>query len=407
MKTIVHAQAGRFWAFAVAGGLLAIWGLALWLYNGLFFKFAHFFALDPVRTAFTLSTYHAAYILLALPAVLFHRRFGLKLGILAGLSVFGISAFLLYFALISHQAWFFLAAALAIGSCGAWLDTALNPLAAACGPRETAIRRLNLAHAANGLGLFAAYYTAVSLLGPDYLLSSDMTAKSAAQPYVLVGLGAILLAFLVEQIALPDFATKGAAKSQSSSFKAEIAALSRDKHLRFAAAALAAYCAVLTILWTANYKYHHTEVPALSVTTLQRGWCWFVIGRLAAAILMRRIAPELIFKIAAACALCTITIAVAAGGSIGWAGLLASSFFLSLTYPTIFAGALRQNWASAATAAGLLVMAAGAGNILSSLATSLALDAALIHPRLVMAAAVPLQAVVAVYAFRSARHATP
>ena len=69
-----------------------------------------------------------------IPAVLFHRQFGYKLGLLLGLSVFGVGAFLLYFAIVQHSSPFFFGAVVVIGSCGAWLDTSLNPLAALAGP---------------------------------------------------------------------------------------------------------------------------------------------------------------------------------------------------------------------------------------------------------------------------------
>ena len=163
--------------FAVAAGLFAVWGMALWLYNALFFKFTQFFVLSPVQVAWTLALFHIVYVGMAIPAVLFHRQFGYKLGVLLGLSVFCSGAFLLYLAIAQHSSLYFVAAVVVVGSCGVWLDTALNPLVVVSGDQGSAVKRLSFAHAVNGMGLFAAYFSVVTLLGPDYQLSSGITGS--------------------------------------------------------------------------------------------------------------------------------------------------------------------------------------------------------------------------------------
>ena len=400
------SQTGQRRVFAVAAGLFAIWGLGLWLYNSLFFKFAHFFAFGPATIAAMLAAFHLAYIALVIPAVLFHRQFGFKLGVLAGLCVFGIGAFLLYLALIQHSAAYLCGAVLVIGACGAWLDTSLNPLAAISGPAKTIVPRMNLAHAFNGTGLFAAYAIGVTVLGKDYNLTSG-TAQGTARPYVLVGLGAILLAFLVEQIALPAFAAKGFDRVRGNvrRLHAELRTVAGDRHFLGAALALGAYCAVLTVLWTANYRYQHIEMPDHAVSILERGWCWFAIGRIAGAMLMRWFDPIRLLIVSACLCLAAIVIATLAGGVTGWAALLSASLFLAITYPTVFGSALAGHPARIAAATALLAIAAGIGNALSSLTTTLALDAAMLNPHTVIVLALPLEAVVLAYALKTRKAA--
>lgn len=387
--------------FVVTAGLFVIWGVALWLYNSLFFKYCKFFALGPTEVAGSLAVFHVAYMLLALPAVRFHRQFGYKLGVLAGLSVFGIGAFLLYLAIIENSALVFLASVVVIGACGAWLDTSLNPLAALSGPADTVVKRLNLAGACNGVGLFLGNFTAVVVLGKDYNLYSG-TEQWAARPYVLVGLGAILLAFLLEQVSLPDFAAKGTWNKQDAASKPSLRALTGDKGLLFAAVALACYCAVLTIVWTANYKYVRAELPGHLVPVLERGWLWFAVGRLVFAILMRWIEPVRLFAVAAAIGTIAIATAGLIGGEAGWISMLVVSFAIALSYPTVFGIALSRRGEQLALAAGLLVIATGFGNAASSLVSSYALDALNLTPRLVVLGALPFQAVLLVFAVKSA-----
>lgn len=391
--------------FASAVGLLVIWGIALWLYNALFFKFSLFFALTPVQLAWTLTAFHVAYVLHAVPAVMFHRKFGFKLGMLVGLSIFGVAAFLLYLAIVQHSTADFLCAVVVIGSCGAWLDTALNPLVAIAGTPDSAVQRLNLAHVFGGIGMYAGYFTAISVLGPDYQLSSGAGASATAQPYVLVGLGAILLAFLVEQISLPPFAAKGTgfAAKNVPGVCAELRVLLEDKTFLTAAAALFAYCVVLTILWTANYKYHHTEVPEHVVTLIQRGAFWLLAGRMAGTVLMRRFDPARMLVWCSGLCIVAIAATALAGGMTGWVCLLSCSFLIAITYPTVFGSALSRHWKRVALAAGVLAVAAGLGNAASSLLTCLALDAFGISPRLVILAALPFEAVVLMFAWRALR----
>jgi len=78
-----------------------------------------------------------------------------------------------------------------------------------------------------------------------------------------------------------------------------------------------------------------------------------------------------------------------------------SSLFLSIMYPTVFGSALGRNSTRLAVAAGLLAIAAGICNALSSLVTSLALDAFSVSPRLVVLAALPFEAMILIYALKS------
>ena len=389
---------GQRRTLAVTVGLLAIWGLALWLFNALFFKFAYFFALKPTGVALTFAEFHLAYVLIALPAVLFHCKFGYKLGILAGLSVFGAAAFLLFLAMSQHASLYFLCTVTVIGACVAWLDSSLNPLAVMAGKPQTAVKRLNLAHAFYGIGLFAGYYIAVFVVGPDYL-SSKVTAEAAARPYILVGLGAILLAFAVEHITLPRFASAGC--QEASRWRAELHMLLHNRRFRFSAFALAAYSVVLMILWTTNYRYNEKEMSSHLITVIERGSLWFALGRICGVALMRWVTPMALLQGASALCLLTIAGAAAAGGAVGWICLISCSFLVAIAYPTIFGTALSENWTRMALAAGLLVMAGGIGNAVASLCTSMALDVFLIHPRVVILAALPFQAVVLAYALKS------
>ena len=391
-KPVSEAPVARRTAFAVAAGLFAIWGVALWMYNALFYKFSEFFAFQPAHVAWTLGLFHIAYFTLAIPAALFHRQFGYKLGFLFGLSVFALGAFLLYLAIIQQSSVSFLGAVVMIGSSGAWLDTSLNPLAMEAGNPRTSVLRLNFAHVFNGFGLFAGYVTARWLI-EAHQLSVGATAYLSARPYVLVGLGAILLAFLIEQIPLPAFATNRTGRA--SDIREEVLSPLRDRNFQIACAALCAYTVVLTILWTSNHNYRVQEVPGHGAALIERGFFWFAIGRCVGTALMRWIDPIRILQWSAGWCLVAIAITAMVGGLWGWVCLLSASLFLSIMFPTVFALELCRHPKHTKIAAGVLAAAAGIGNALSSLSVTPALHA--MNVRVVILSALPFLAAILAY----------
>jgi len=392
-----HAtQAAARWRTAIllATGLLVISGLALGLYQSFFFRFSNFYAFQPILVGLIFALFYVAYFILAVPAALFHRQFGYKLGFLLGLSSFALSAFLLYLAVVQSSAVFFVAAVAMMGSSAVLLDTSLNPLVIEAGNPSTSIVRLNIAQMFNGLGLFGGYLTATALFENHFHLSLGAATPLSARPYILIGLAAMLLAFLVEQIPLPSFA----GTDKTSTVRRELGSLFGDKAFAIAAASLCACCAALMILWSANYRYHLGEVPGHATALFERGWFWFVIGRLVGCVLMRWIDPMRLLLASTGVCFVAVVMAAAVGGVAGWVCLLSASAFLSILYPTVLGSALDRHRTRIKLAAGLLLAAAGIGSALSAWSANLALDVLLVNPRLVVCFALPFLGLVLVYA---------
>lgn len=389
-----HAAAPGRTAIWVATGLFMIPGFALGLYQSFFFKFSNFYALVPLSVGLVFALFHIAYFSFAIPAALFHRQFGYKLGFLLGLSSFALSAFLLYLAVVQRSSAYFMAAVAMMGSSGVLLDTSLNPLAIEAGNPSTAIVRLNVVHLFNGFGLFGGYFTAATLFERHFQLTLGSATPDSARPYILIGLGVMLLAFLVEQIPLPAFVDR----NKSSSPRREIASLLGDKTFLIAAASLCACCAALMILWSASYRYHLSEMPGHTMAVFERGWFWFVIGRLAGCGLMRWIDPMRLVRWGAGFCLVAIVGAAATGGVAGWVSLLSASAYISILYPTVLATTLVRHGSHIKLATGLLLAAAGTGSALSAWTVNLALDVLLVHPRVVVCFALPFLGLVLFYA---------
>lgn len=395
MKPQPASSIAKTIVLVAAFGLFAAWGLALWLYNALFITFSNFFAFSSVQLAWMLSLYSVVYFLLAIPAALFHHQFGYKLGLLFGLSIFAMCAFLLYLAIIQHSSVFFVGAVIMLGFCGAWLDTSLNPLAVEAGDQASAVKRLNLAHAFSGLGLLAGCIGANRLVEAHYQLSAGAAAQLSARPYVLIGLGAILFAFFFEQVKLPDFATNRAAKDLKP--LAEIRPLLKSNNFAFACLALAAYSVALTVIWSAHSRYNAQEQPGHILILFERGFFWFVAGRWIGTVVMRWIDPlRLLQWCAGLCAIALIAASVV-GGYAGWACLLCASLFLSITFPTVTGTALSGQGIRTKIAGGLLPMAAGIGNALAPFFAQPMMH--LMNIRVEILLALPFVAVIFAYAW--------
>ena len=110
---------------------------------------------------------------MAFPAALFIRRFSYKSGIILGLTLYAIGAFLFYPAAIYEEFNYFLISLWVI-TCGlAFLETTANPLILALGDKRTATQRLNLAQAFNPVGsltgmIIAQVFVLSALRSDDY-----------------------------------------------------------------------------------------------------------------------------------------------------------------------------------------------------------------------------------------------
>lgn len=390
-------------AYATVVGLFAIWGLAQWLYAVLFPRFAEFFALNPSATTSTQSLFNVAYCALAVPAVLIQRKVGYKLGIIIALSVLALGPFLLYPAITQHGFPFFLGAVVLLGIAWAWLETSINPLIVEMGPRETAVRRLNLAQSFYPVGLVAGTYVALWLMETNYQLSVGDLAPVLARPYVWVGLGVLLLAFLIENINFPTAATARADKTARA--RDEFRTLLARPTVRFGLAAL--FCNVLaqSVTWGSTFSYVMQEIP--DATAVLAGgmitWSCIVlgVGRFAGTLAMRWIDPAHLLAWHAGISLVLIVPAMILGGLAGLVCLVAVSFFMSIFYPTIFGSTIRDLAALTKAGSGLLVTAAGLAAAVAPFVVASALTAMSAKAALVLA--IPCFVIILIAALRWTR----
>lgn len=350
-------------AIALTLGLFAIWGLAHRLYDTLLPDFAAALALDPYRQSLAGWALSLGYYVAALPAAAISRKLGYKSGVVFGLGTFAVGLFLFYPAAEQHAFAWFLAAAVMIGSGLAILEVSADPLVVRLGPKQTAVRRLNIAQAMNPLGVIGGFYLGQYLLRLGAGHGTADAAMTLVEPLFLIGAGVLAFAFLVDNVKFPPVAIERVGKAESTlqSFKP----LFRNRPFLLGAGAQFLCAVAQVVMWGFAARYAMAEVGGMTDALAKDMLLWclfaFAFGRVVGAALMFKFDPAILLAIFAAGGAVAMLTAVAAGGTTGVQCLIVASFFWSILFPTIFGSSIRDLGADTKSGAALLMFAAGSG----------------------------------------------
>ena len=206
--------------FILVTSLFFLWGIANNLNGILIPHLRKALQLSNMQSTFVDTAVYLAYFLAAIPAGIILKKFGYKKGIITGLLVFAIGAFLFIPAANSRTYEVFLLGLFIIGCGLTILETAANPYATKLGDTESATTRLNLAQSFNGLAAFLAPVmgTMFILSGKEYsqeemAIMSEVDkiaylsgeAASVKMPYMLLGFFLVGIAILFFVNKFPEF----------------------------------------------------------------------------------------------------------------------------------------------------------------------------------------------------------
>jgi MFS transporter, FHS family, L-fucose permease len=346
-------------AFILIVSLFFAWGVANSLNDILIPQFKKAFVLTDLQTGLVQSAFYGGYFLLAMPAALFMRHFGYKAAVVCGLCIFSLGAFLFYPAAEMHAYVYFLGALLVIASGLAFLETSANPMVAAIGSPESSERRLNFAQAFNPLGVLSGVFIGRWFILSDEQLPSNQLAHAVVWPYMVIGVCILLWAFLVAKVKFPPVATARIEKGSGES--GGFLKLFAYPRFLFGVMAQFFYVAAQVGVWSFTIRYTQHAVPEIPITSAADILFWsqfsFMIGRFVGTALMGRINPDRLMAIYAGIAVILTLIAALVGGWTGVMCLAATSFFMSIMFPTIFAGAIRDLGPLTKSGSSFLVMA--------------------------------------------------
>lgn len=354
----------------------------------LFFLWGFAHNLDPIliphlKKSFTLSTTQStlvdssvfvAYFIMAMPAGFIMKKWGYKMGIIAGLLLFAFGSFL-FVPAANHQSYNYFLVALFIIACGLTiLETAANPYASRLGDPATATQRLNLVQSFNGLAVaLAPAIGARLILTKGYsdieLSSMTETARKAAlameaytvkTPYTILGIVLVVIAAIFYFIQLPDI-------RESSDHKATIKETWKHSHLRWAVIAQFFYvgaqvCVLSLFILYVTQSANITEIQAADYLSI--GGLAFLIGRFLGTAFMRFIQPKKLLTAYALICVGLCVMAIVGHGIITIYTLIGICFFMSIMFPTIFSLGIDSLGKDTEMASSLIVMSIVGGAVL-------------------------------------------
>lgn len=349
--------------FILITSLFFLWGFARAVLDVLNKHFQQTLDISVTQSALIQVTTYMGYFLMAIPAGIFIRKQGYKRGVLFGLSLFALGAFLFVPGSSIGTLPAFLVC-LFILACGlAILETAANPYATELGPKETSSARLNLSQSFNGLGSCLA----PALVGGFLFAGGEDSDVSV--PYIIMGCVVVAIAVVFSMSKLPEIKAEEVSVEVADQAKNPLRQLLKNKLFVLGAGALLAYeVAEISInSYFVNFTTGQGILDAANASyVLSVALLFFMVGRFIGAWVMQKIPAE---KVLYYCAVGTVVsiigvilTSIAEKGETGWtrfiplAFLLATYVFEAIMFPTIFSLAIKGLGNLTKTASSVLMM---------------------------------------------------
>ena len=378
--------------FILVTTLFALWGFANDITNPMVAAFQTLMELTAAKASMVQFAFYGGYATMAIPAALFIRKYSYKSGILLGLALYAIGAFL-FIPAAAQESFTFFCLSLYILTFGlAFLETTANPFILSLGAKETSTRRLNLAQAFNPMGSLCGMSVASLIVLPQLISDrrdaagqvifgalseaekADIRVHDLAvirNPYVAIGLVVVIMLVIIALTKMPK--TQGEeqkALGHTHTTRQTLSNLWHNTIYREGVAAQMFYVAAQIMTWTFIIQY--ADNLGINKATAQMynivAMSLFLCSRFISTFLMKYVNSRCLLAIfgcgAALCSLGAITIV----GMAGLYCLVGISFFMSLMFPTIYGIAL-ENVDSQDTTLGaaFLVMAIVGGALMPPL----------------------------------------
>lgn len=347
--------------FILITSLFALWGFANDITNPMVAAFQTLMELPASEAALVQFAFYGGYATMAVPAALFIRRYSYKAGIILGLALYAVGAFL-FIPAAHYQAFSFFCVSLYILTFGlAFLETTANPLILSLGAKKTSTQRLNLAQAFNPMGSLSGMAIASFLVLPQ-LLSDKRDAAGEVlfhglseaekanirlhdldvirNPYVAIGIVVVLVMLVIAVTKIPR--TQNLEVKTDN--KATLFRLWNNRIYRYGVVAQVFYVAAQIMVWTFIIQY--ADNLGIDKATAQTynicAMVMFLCSRFITTLLMKYFNSRLLLAVFGVGATFATLGAIAIVGMGGLYCLVAISFFMSLMFPTIYGIALEN-----------------------------------------------------------------
>lgn len=427
--SILHKDGVSFvLPFILITSCFALWGFANDITNPMVKAFSKIFRMSVTDGALVQVAFYGGYFAMAFPAAIFIRRYSYKAGILLGLGLYAVGAFLFLPAkMLGEYAYFLLA--YFILTCGlSFLETSANPYILSMGTEETATRRLNLAQSFNPIGSLLGMYVAMNFiqarLNPmdsdarAQLNDAEFEALKEADlsvlitPYVAIAAVILLMFLIIRFTKMP----KNGDQSHDIRFGATMKQLIHLPRYREGVIAQFFYVGAQIMCWTFIIQYgtHYFMLEGMderSAEVLSQRYniyamVLFCCSRFICTFILRYLNPGQLLMILAICAGFFTLGVIGLENRYGVYCLVGVSGCMSLMFPTIYGIALEGLGDDAKFGAAGLIMAILGGSVLPPVQASI-IDLGSVggFPAVNLSFVLPLICfiVVAAYGFRTFR----
>ena len=379
--------------FALITSCFALWGFANDITTPLVKAFSKIFRMSVTEGTLVQVAFYGGYFAMAFPAAMFIRKYSYKAGVMLGLGLYALGAFLFFPAKMTGDYYPFLIAYFIL-TCGlSFLETSCNPYILSMGPEETATRRLNLAQAFNPIGALSGMYIAMEFiqrrLNPldtteraklsdaEFEAVRDSDLATLIAPYLIIGIVILCMLILIRLTKMP----KNGDNSGKIDFVPTLKRLIGVQRYREGVLVQFFYVGAQIMCWTfiiqygtrlfmdmgmeeqaAEVRSQKFNIAAMAVFCVSRFVCTFLLRFFNSGLLLRSLG------IGAA----LFTIGVMFFQNIwGMYCIVGVSACMSLMFPTIYGIALKGLGEDAKFGAAGLIMAILGGSILPPLQASI------------------------------------
>ena len=385
--------------FVVITTCFALWGFANDITNPMVKAFSKIFRMSVTDGTLVQVAFYGGYFAMAFPAAMFIRRYSYKAGVMLGLTLYAVGAFLFFPARDMGEYYAFLLAYFVM-TCGlSFLETSCSPYILSMGSEETATRRLNLAQSFNPIGSLLGMYVAMNFiqarLNPmstmersrlpeaDFEMVRDHDLSILIEPYLAIGIVILAVLLVVWFLRMPKTAEgdKNLEGGKADKFIPTLRRLFSMPRYREGVFTQFFYVGVQIMCWTFIIQYgtriftaqgmseidaevlsQKYNIVAMVIFCLSRFICTFILRYFNAGQLLMSLA------VLGGC----LTIGVIVLQNIyGMYCLVAISACMSLMFPTIYGISLRGLGDDAKVGAAGLVMAILGGSVLPAVQASI------------------------------------
>ena len=375
--------------FILITSCFALWGFANDITNPMVKAFSKIFRMSATDGALVQVAFYGGYFAMAFPAAMFIRRYSYKAGVLVGLGLYALGAFMFYPAKMTGEYYPFLIAYFIL-TCGlSFLETLSNPYILSMGTEETATRRLNLAQSFNPMGSLLGMYVAMNFiqakLNPlDTASRADLTPAEFEAvkeydlsvligPYLVIGLVILAMFMLILFWRMP----KNGDKNHNIDFVPTLRRIFAMPHYREGVIAQFFYVGVQIMCWTFIIQYGTRVLmadgmaeQAAEVTSQQYNILAMIIfccSRFICTFLLRYINTGRLLMVLAIVGGLLVVGVIGLQNIYGLYCLVGVSACMSLMFPTIYGIALTGLGDDAKFGAAGLIMAILGGSVLPPL----------------------------------------